>query len=141
MNDLAMAALALTILQWNRTHDVPAADSVSVNMPVNFRPTAWSTEVISNFASYLAIVLRVDEVTDLEKATAIVAGITGPLKQSGAAGWVVDLLEGGKVLPAMLKRQLQLLLPWSKIGSSKASVCPTWAASTSPLSGRGRGHH
>lgn len=97
--------------QWNRTHDVPAADSVSVNMPVNFRPTAWSTEVISNFASYLAIVLRVDEVTDLEKATAIVAGITGPLKQSGAAGWVVDLLEGGKVLPAMLKRQLQLLLP------------------------------
>lgn len=66
MNDLAMAALALTILQWNRTHDVPAADSVSVNMPVNFRPTAWSTEVISNFASYLAIVLRVDEVTDLE---------------------------------------------------------------------------
>lgn len=108
---LAMAALALTILQWNRTHDVPAADSVSVNMPVNFRPTAWSTEVISNFASYLAIVLRVDEVTDLEKATAIVAGITGPLKQSGAAGWVVDLLEGGKVLPAMLKRQLQLLLP------------------------------
>lgn len=111
VNDLAMAALALTILQWNRTHDVPAADSVSVNMPVNFRPTAWSTEVISNFASYLAIVLRVDEVTDLEKATAIVAGITGPLKQSGAAGWVVDLLEGGKVLPAMLKRQLQLLLP------------------------------
>lgn len=86
VNDLAMAALALTILQWNRTHDVPAADSVSVNMPVNFRPTAWSTEVISNFASYLAIVLRVDEVTDLEKATAI-------------------------VLPAMLKRQLQLLLP------------------------------
>lgn len=74
VNDLAMAALALTILQWNRTHDVPAADSVSVNMPVNFRPTAWSTEVISNFASYLAIVLRVDEVTDLEKATAIVAG-------------------------------------------------------------------
>lgn len=59
VNDLAMAALALTILQWNRTHDVPAADSVSVNMPVNFRPTAWSTEVISNFASYLAIVLRV----------------------------------------------------------------------------------
>ncbi|AFE13506.1 hypothetical protein MRGA423_14300 [Mycobacterium tuberculosis RGTB423] len=44
VNDLAMAALALTILQWNRTHDVPAADSVSVNMPVNFRPTAWSTE-------------------------------------------------------------------------------------------------
>lgn len=110
VNDLAMAALALTILQWNRTHDVPAADSVSVNMPVNFRPTAWSTEVISNFASYLAIVLRVDEVTDLEKATAIVAGITGPLKQSGAAGgsWICSK---GKVLPAMLKRQLQLLLP------------------------------
>lgn len=111
VNDLAMAALALTILRWNRVRDFPAADSVSVNMPVNFRPPAWSTEVISNFASYLAIVLRVGDVTDLQKATSIVSGITGPLKQSGAAGWVVDLLEGGNVLPAMLKRQLQLLLP------------------------------
>lgn len=141
MNDLAMAALALTILQWNRTHDVPAADSVSVNMPVNFRPTAWSTEVISNFASYLAIVLRVDEVTDLEKATAIVAGITGPLKQSGAAGWVVDLLEGERCCRRCSSANFSCFSPWSKIGSSKASVCPTWAASTSPLSGRGRGHH
>lgn len=141
VNDLAMAALALTILQWNRTHDVPAADSVSVNMPVNFRPTAWSTEVISNFASYLAIVLRVDEVTDLEKATAIVAGITGPLKQSGAAGWVVDLLEGERCCRRCSSANFSCFSPWSKIGSSKASVCPTWAASTSPLSGRGRGHH
>lgn len=110
MNDLAMAALALTILQWNRTHDVPAADSVSVNMPVNFRPTAWSTEVISNFASYLAIVLRVDEVTDLE-GDRHRRRDHRTIEAPGAAGWVVDLLEGGKVLPAMLKRQLQLLLP------------------------------
>jgi NRPS condensation-like uncharacterized protein len=111
VNDLAMAALALTVLRWNRAHDVALGDSVSVNMPVNFRPAAWSTEVISNFASYLAVVLQVDDVTELEKAAAIVAGITGPLKQNGAAGWVVDVLEQGNALPAMLKRQFQLLLP------------------------------
>lgn len=110
MNDLAMAALALTILQWNRTHDVPAADSVSVNMPVNFRPTAWSTEVISNFASYLAIVLRVDEVTDLEgdrhrrRDHRTIEAIRRRRVGRGSA-------RRGKVLPAMLKRQLQLLLP------------------------------
>lgn len=110
VNDLAMAALALTILQWNRTHDVPAADSVSVNMPVNFRPTAWSTEVISNFASYLAIVLRVDEVTDLEgdrhrrRDHRTIEAIRRRRVGRGSA-------RRGKVLPAMLKRQLQLLLP------------------------------
>lgn len=141
VNDLAMAALALTILQWNRTHDVPAADSVSVNMPVNFRPTAWSTEVISNFASYLAIVLRVDEVTDLEKATAIVAGITGPLKHPAPPGgsWICS--KGERCCRRCSSANFSCFSPWSKIGSSKASVCPTWAASTSPLSGRGRGHH
>ncbi|BBX74787.1 hypothetical protein H7H78_16325 [Mycobacterium shinjukuense] len=111
VNDLAMAALALTVLRWNRVHDHPVGDSVSVNMPVNFRPAAWSSEVISNFSSYLAIVLQVDDVTDLERATALVAGITRPLKRAGAAGWVVDLLERGSALPARLKRQFQLLLP------------------------------
>lgn len=111
VNDLAMAALALTVLRWNRLHDSPIGDSVSVNMPVNFRPADWATEVISNFSSYLAIVLQVDDVTDLEKATALVAAITGPMKQSGAAGWVVDLVEQGNALPAKLKRQFQLLLP------------------------------
>lgn len=111
VNDLAMAALALTVLRWNRLHNSPIGDSVSVNMPVNFRPAEWSNEVISNFSSYLAIVLQVEDVTDLERATALVAGITGPMKQSGAAGWVVDLLEQGNALPAKLKRQFQLLLP------------------------------
>lgn len=142
VNDLAMAALALTILQWNRTHDVPAADSVSVNMPVNFRPTAWSTEVISNFASYLAIVLRVDEVTDLEKATAIVAGITGPLKQSGAAGWVVDLLEGGKGVAGDAQAPTSAASPLGRrsVRRKRLSVQPG-PRRRPRFRGRGRGHH
>ncbi len=125
-----MAALALTILRGGAA--LPAADSVSVNMPVVADRVVG--RVISNFASYLAIVLRVDEVTDLE-GDRHHRRDRGPLKQSGAARWVVDLLEG-KVLPAMLKRQLQLLLP---LVDRFVSVCLSTWAHRRPTRGR-RGH-
>lgn len=141
VNDLAMAALALTILQWNRTHDVPAADSVSVNMPVNFRPTAWSTEVISNFASYLAIVLRVDEVTDLEKATAIVAGITGPLKHPAPPGgsWICSK---GKGVAGDAQAPTSAASPLGRrsVRRKRLSVQPG-PRRRPRFRGRGRGHH
>jgi NRPS condensation-like uncharacterized protein len=111
LNDLGLAALVLAILRWNRDHDAPIGDSVSIMMPVNMRPADWSAEVVSNFASYLAIVLPTNIVDDVTEAAAVASTHTRPLKENGAAGWLVDILEGGTWIPAVLKKQLQYLLP------------------------------
>jgi NRPS condensation-like uncharacterized protein len=111
LNDLAMAALVLSILRWNREHHAPIGDSVSIMMPVNMRPMEWQSEVVSNFASYLAIVLPTNIVDDITEAAGVAGTHTRPLKEIGAAGWLVDLLEGGTWIPAVLKKQLQHLLP------------------------------
>jgi len=111
LNDLAMAALVLSILRWNREHDAPIGDSVSIMMPVNMRPAEWAAEAVSNFASYLAIVLPTNIVDDITEAAGVASTQTRPLKESGAAGWLVDILEGATWVPVVLKKQLQLLLP------------------------------
>lgn len=110
VNDLVIAALGITIARWNEAHAAESARTVSVMMPVNMRPAEWSTEVVSNFASYLAVFVPTD-VDDLVAATALVRDETGPLKKNNAARWLVDLLEPGRVLPSVLKRNLPALLP------------------------------
>lgn len=111
LNDLALAAHAISIVRWNQAHDVPVGDTVSIMMPVNMRPDAWSTEVISNFASYLAVVVPTRDWADITEATAFVHERTKPLKENGAAGWIVDVLDRGNAVPAVLKKALPSLLP------------------------------
>jgi NRPS condensation-like uncharacterized protein len=79
-------------------------------MPVNLRPAEWSTEVVSNFASYLAVGLPTS-IDDLVTAVRAVSERTRQFKEQGAAGWLVDVLERGNALPVGLKRNLQNLLP------------------------------
>ncbi len=110
LNDVAIAAHALTIIGWNAGRDVKPADTVSVLMPVNLRAKEWSNHVVSNFASYLTIFVPTD-VTDLTTATEIVRDETQLVKENGAAGWIVDILEPGNKLPAALKRGLTSMLP------------------------------
>ncbi|MFT4125736.1 MAG: condensation domain-containing protein [Gordonia sp. (in: high G+C Gram-positive bacteria)] len=110
LNDIAIAAHALTIVAWNAAHDAKAGDSVSVLMPVNLRAAEWSGHVVSNFASYLTIFVPTD-VDDLIRATEMVRDETTVVKDNGAAGWIVDILEPGNKLPAALKRGLTSMLP------------------------------
>ena len=111
LNDVALAACALSILKWNQEHNEPVGDTVSIMMPVNIRPAEWSSEVVSNFASYLAVITPADVDTDLATATGVVRDRTRPLKDNGVAGWVVDVLEPGKFLPSLVKRGMSSLLP------------------------------
>lgn len=111
INDVALAAHALTVIRWNEAHERPVGDSVSIMMPVNLRPAEWSTEVISNYASYLAIVVPSAVSRDLNTATAQVRDYTSKLKENGAAGWIVDLLEPGNKLPVILKKAFSRMLP------------------------------
>jgi len=110
LNDVLVAALALTVRHWNSAHDAPLGDRISVMMPVNLRPAEWSTEVVSNFASYLAVGLPTS-IDDLVTAVRAVSERTRRFKEQGAAGWLVDVLERGNALPVVLKRNLQNLLP------------------------------
>lgn len=111
LNDVAIAAHALTLRRWNHEHDVPTGARVSVMMPVNLRPAEWSAEVISNYASYLAIMLPATLDGDLAEAARVVSQHTGPLKRNGAAGWIVDLLDPGNKLPLVVKRGMSSMLP------------------------------
>ncbi|UUZ58689.1 hypothetical protein [Nocardioides sp. B-3] len=111
MNDLVPAAHALSILRWNRAHGAKLGDRVSIMMPVNLRPAEWSTEVVSNFASYLAIMIPSKVPDDLTAATAVVLEHTGPVKENGAAGWVVDLPAPSNVIPAAARKAFTGLLP------------------------------
>ena len=86
LNDLALAATALAILRWNRNHDAPIAETVSIVMPVNLRPAEWSTEVVSNFASYLAVILPTRIEDALTAAAERAAEHTRPLKESRTPG-------------------------------------------------------
>lgn len=111
LNDVALAAHALTVIRWNEAHGQPVGDSLSIMMPVNLRPAEWSTEVISNYASYLAIVIPDAVSRDLNEATAWVRDYTSKLKENGAAGWIVDLLEPGNKLPVIVKKAFAGMLP------------------------------
>lgn len=105
LNDLAVAAAALAILRWNRNHEAPIGETVSIVMPVNLRPAEWSTEVVSNFAGYLPVVLP----TRIEDALTAAAEQAGqhirPVKETRTArpisGPATTLSNLGKVtLPA-----------------------------------------
>ncbi|HSX66841.1 condensation domain-containing protein [Nocardioides sp.] len=111
VNDIVLAAHTLSILRWNRAHGARLGDRVSTMMPVNLRPTEWATEVVSNFASYLAIMIPTSVPDDLTTATAMVREHTAPAKENGAAGWVVDLLEPGNIVPAIARKAFAGLLP------------------------------
>ncbi|KAA0025006.1 condensation domain-containing protein [Antrihabitans cavernicola] len=111
INDVALAALALTVVKWNREHDEAIGDTVSIMMPVNIRPAEWSSEVVSNFAGYLAVIVPSDLGPDLATAAGIVRDHTTPLKADGVAGWMIDILGPGKYLPSVVKRGLSALLP------------------------------
>jgi NRPS condensation-like uncharacterized protein len=111
VNDLVMAAHTLTILRWNRAHEANLGDRVSIMMPVNLRPAEWSTEVVSNFASYLAIMIPSNVPDDLTAATAVVRKHTGKVKDNGAAGWVIDLLEPASLIPAAVRKASAEFLP------------------------------
>ncbi|MBO0841678.1 MAG: hypothetical protein J2O46_00720 [Nocardioides sp.] len=110
LNDLVLAAHALTIVRWNREHGRPLGDRVSIMMPVNMRPAEWSREVVSNFASYVAVFVPTS-VTTLSDAVTIVHKETTAVKQDGTAAWIVDVLEPGNLVPHALKKALPTFLP------------------------------
>lgn len=116
VNDLVLAGMLLAIAQWNRRHadkvETPKpASRVTAMMPMNLRPAKWWFEVVGNYSSYVSINLPVEQQIDLSAATAAVCEQTVRLKEAGASGILIDVLDVPKFLPAFLKARLRDLTP------------------------------
>lgn len=129
VNDMMLAALALTIRQWN-ADNAGRPGRINLLMPVNLRPEAWWFEVVSNFSPYVSVSLAEEQQTDFSATTAEVCRITTELKEAGAAGTLIDVLEVPKLLPAFLKARLKELFPLF----GKALMETTWLSNLGRLS-------
>jgi NRPS condensation-like uncharacterized protein len=113
VNDVLIAALAVTIARWNHEHGEEPG-RVAIMMPINLRPADWRTEVVGNFASYVSVALTVADTVDLERAVEAVAARTRRIKDEGVAGLVIDLLDlPTATLPTGIKRRFQDLITLS----------------------------
>lgn len=110
VNDMLLAGLALTVKEWNKQNGGKRG-RISVMMPVNMRAQEWWFEVVSNFSSYVSVSLTEDEQLDFSATTQSICQQTTKLKEAGAAGTLIDLLEVPRWLPAILKARLRDILP------------------------------
>lgn len=128
VNDLMLAAMALTIRRWNLTR-TGKAGRVTIMMPMNLRPQDWWFEVVSNFSSYTTVQLDGSAPDDLEAAMLNLAEQTTRLKEAGSAGTLIDLLDLPRWLPAILKARLRDILPLVR----KSLVETTWVSNLGRL--------
>ncbi len=135
VNDMMLAGLIMTIREWNEQAGGKTG-KVSVMMPVNMRPQEWWFEVVSNFSSYVNVILAEDQQQDFDDAMRVVCDQTTRLKEAGAAGTLIDLLDIPRFLPAVLKARIREIMP--TIGSGHVQT--SWLSNlgrlaTSPVMG------
>jgi NRPS condensation-like uncharacterized protein len=110
VNDVLVAALAVTVTRWNKAHGRPAR-RVAITMPMNLRPARWRTEVVGNFATYATVSLGAGEHDDLRGAVEATGRRTATIKRDGLGGTVIDLCAVPAMLSVAAKRRLQDLIP------------------------------
>lgn len=105
VNDVLLAALAIAVRRFNDAHAVEAR-RISILMPVNLRPPAWSTEVVSNLVSYASISVAPGAQDELASAQRAVARRTRRVKERQGAGAMIDLLEvaGASAVPIGIRQ-------------------------------------
>jgi NRPS condensation-like uncharacterized protein len=91
VNDVLLAALAVAIARWSDDHG-RRAGPIALSMPINLRPAAWRFEIISNFASWVTVWVRVDSGEDATSVATRVAATTRAIKRDGLGGLAVELL-------------------------------------------------
>jgi NRPS condensation-like uncharacterized protein len=106
VNDLLLAALAVTVGRWNTEHGRHQR-LIALTMPMNLRPPDWRSEVVSNFASWVTIWIRLEPADDVSSVMTRVSRHTRAIKQERLGGLAVDLLEVPGKLMIAAKRWLQ----------------------------------
>jgi NRPS condensation-like uncharacterized protein len=110
VNDVLLAALAVTIGRWNLEHG-RGQRLIALSMPVNLRPEEWRPEVVSNFASWVTVWIRPEPGEELSSVIKRVGEHTRAIKRDGLGGLAVDLLEIPGKLTIAAKRWLQYSKP------------------------------
>jgi NRPS condensation-like uncharacterized protein len=106
VNDVLLAALAVAIGRWNVEHGRHQR-LIALSMPMNLRPPEWRSEVVSNFASWVTIWIRLDPAEDFSAIVTRVSRRTRAIKRERLGGLAVDLLEVPGKLMIAAKRWLQ----------------------------------
>jgi NRPS condensation-like uncharacterized protein len=110
VNDVLLAALHLTVHDWNFKHGVPTS-RIGVMMPINVRPADRSWDVVSNLTSNVTVSTAPDDRVDLATATAAVARQTYQMRRQDRAYGLHDLLEVIQKVPLPVKRAVSRLSP------------------------------
>jgi NRPS condensation-like uncharacterized protein len=110
VNDVLLAALHLTVQEWNTKHG-RATGRVGIQMPVNIRPAEHFWEVVSNITSMVPVSTSPADRTDLATAAAAVSRQTSPRRRKERAYGLYDLLSLTRRAPLLLKRAAPRLLP------------------------------
>lgn len=109
VNDVLLAALGLTIDRWNLDRDQPTG-RIAFMMPVNLRPAAWASSVVSNLASYVTISRHEAERQTLAGAVRAVARRTRRVKSARTDGLLIDVLGLPSLLPVGIRRRMPSLI-------------------------------
>lgn len=110
VNDVLIAALAMTIKRWNDEHG-RRTGRVAITMPVNLRPALWRSEVVANLASWATVSLSTADLKDLRRAVMMTGRRTSMIKRDRLSGTIIDLLAGPAMLSVSAQRRLQDLIP------------------------------
>jgi NRPS condensation-like uncharacterized protein len=84
VNDVLLAAVHRSIDRWNRELG-KRVTRISIGMPVNARPEAWSHEVVANLIASEMVTTLANQRQSPESCLAAVAGWTAAMKQRGSA--------------------------------------------------------
>jgi NRPS condensation-like uncharacterized protein len=110
VNDMLVAALVLTIREWNRRAGGKTG-RVSIMVTASLRPEEWRSEVIGNFSTYVSVSLDEEAQTSFASASLEVSAQMARLKEAGAAGALIGLVDLPLRLPAAVKSRLRRLFP------------------------------
>jgi len=109
LNDLLLATTMHAVVAWNAEHG-DEADKVQLFVPVNLRPAAWATEMVTNVFSYVSISTRRDQRGDLVATTRAVGRRTSARRRTGPARGTQDLLRAVAPVPLAVKALMPHLL-------------------------------
>lgn len=86
VNDILLAALHLTIEEWNRLHG-GSAGKIIVLTPVSLRPAAWMHEVVANVVGHGVVVTTADQRADRNELLTVTTQQTRHLRTHAAAAF------------------------------------------------------
>ena len=100
----AMAALHVTVEDWNRAHG-QACEYVGVSQAVNLRPPEWWDDVVVSLAAMTSVLSRPGDRVDVATAIARIGSHLEIEKQRARARALVATSAAGRVVPFALRRQ------------------------------------